>query len=109
MTEHTTDPLADISDRLAAIETALGDMVEHLGRPAQRWLTIAQAAEYAGLSVESMRRLLAAGRMTTHRPTPGRIAVDRLALDQYMLGATRCPRVRRGTAAADAARRRAGA
>ncbi len=60
------------------------DRVERILKEAasvpQRFLTIPQASHYAGISQKSIRRLIEAGKLKSHRPTK-RILVDRLALD----------------------------
>jgi excisionase family DNA binding protein len=61
-----------------------------------RWLSVEQAANYAALSVESLRRLLAAGKLTAYRPRPGRVLIDRRELDALILGSTRRPTGGRG-------------
>lgn len=106
-TKASDQPLAEILERLDGIEAILCDLVERLGRPAQRWLGVAAAAEYAGLCAASIRELVARGVLTAHRPMSGRVLIDRHEIDAVFAGATRTPRVRRGTAAADAARQRA--
>lgn len=46
----------------------------------RRWLTVKQAAQYSGLSVASIRRLLDAGKLQRHKPM-GRLLLDRRAID----------------------------
>lgn len=52
---------------------------------APRFLSIDQAARHAGLSPKSIRRMLAAGKLTAYRPVKGRVLIDRLQLDQAIL------------------------
>jgi hypothetical protein len=61
-----------------------------------RWLSIERAADYCSLSPCSIRRLLAAGKLTPHRPVRGRIVIDRLQLDALVAGSTASIRVGRG-------------
>jgi excisionase family DNA binding protein len=61
-----------------------------------RFLPTDAAAKYAGVSVESIRRLLAAKKLTAYRPVPGRIVVDRRQLDALILASTRQARTGRG-------------
>ena len=61
---------------------------ELLGRQAAgelRFLPIPAAAAYAGISNESIRRMLASRRLTTFRPVRGRIVVDRHELEAVVL------------------------
>jgi len=57
----------------------------------RRFLPVGDAARYAGVSVESIRRMLANGQLTQLRPVPGRVVVDREQLDSAIL-ATAQPR-----------------
>lgn len=89
--EH--DLLTRVLERLDKITMLLAG-----GTQEQRWLTIEQAANYTGLSEKSMRRLLASGRLTPHRPCRGRILIDRRQLDAVISDATTTPRRGRGRA-----------
>jgi excisionase family DNA binding protein len=53
--------------------------------PARRWISIAQAIEYSGLSESTIRRLLDAGRLTRHKPVR-RVLVDASELDALIVG-----------------------
>ena len=64
--------------------------------PEPRWLPIPSSARYTGLSVGSIRRLLAAGKLTAFRPVRGRVVLDRYELDSYVLGCNARPRAGRG-------------
>ena len=48
------------------------------------WLTITLAAVHSSLSEGTIRRLLERGRLTPHRPTPGRILISREELDNVV-------------------------
>ena len=61
-----------------------------------RYLGVKEAAAYASLSTRSIRRMLAAGRLTALRPVRGRIVIDRTQLDSVILNATAQPRHGRG-------------
>ncbi len=63
-----------------------------------RFLTVARAAEYTDLSQESIRRLLAAGKLTALRPVRGKILIDRRQLESMVLTSTTTPRTGRGRA-----------
>jgi hypothetical protein len=52
----------------------------------RRFLSVAAASEYSSLSAKSIRRLLAAGKLTTLRPVRGRVVIDRNELDALVLG-----------------------
>jgi excisionase family DNA binding protein len=74
-----------------AIESKLDRVLERLEqlreRPEaspERYLTVDGAADYAAVSAESIRRLLAAGRLTALRPVGGRVVIDRREIDSYM-------------------------
>ena len=63
---------------------------------APRWLTIANAAVYSGLSEDSIRRLISSGKIAGHRPVKGRVLIDRGELDSFISAATTTPRQGRG-------------
>ncbi len=73
-------------DRLVAVP--LADLHALIAQASGRWLTIESAARYSDLSPESLRRLIAAGKLTAHRPRKGRILIDRRQLDQYIESTT---------------------
>jgi excisionase family DNA binding protein len=51
----------------------------------QRWFSLSQASLYTGMSTESLRRLIAAGKLRAHRPTGMRLLlVDRIQLDELI-------------------------
>jgi excisionase family DNA binding protein len=82
------DTLADaIADRLAArtAETAR-----------QRYLTVQHAAEYVDVSTDTIRSLLASGKLTALRPVPGRVVIDRRELDALLASSTKQPKRGRG-------------
>jgi excisionase family DNA binding protein len=62
----------------------------------RRFLTVADAAVYTGLSQESIRRLLARGRLHALRPVRGRVLIDRHELEALVLTSTATPRTGRG-------------
>lgn len=50
-----------------------------------RWLGYAAASEYAGLSEDTLRRLIGVGRLHAYRPAGGRrVLIDRAELDSYI-------------------------
>ncbi|MGE0609533.1 MAG: helix-turn-helix domain-containing protein [Pirellulales bacterium] len=61
-----------------------------------RWLSIDRAADYSSLSVASIRRLLAGGKLVARRPVRGRVVIDRLELDSFVAGSVASIRVGRG-------------
>ena len=61
------------------------DMLLERGTAAPRFLAVKEAASYAGVSADSVRRMLASGELTALRPVPGRIVVDRHQLDAVIL------------------------
>jgi excisionase family DNA binding protein len=48
----------------------------------KRWLSIGEAALLSGISERGLRRMISAGRLTPHRPTPRRVLLDREQLDK---------------------------
>jgi excisionase family DNA binding protein len=81
----------------ALAEAVARKVAEQLaGRPAPRYMTVAQTAVYTGLSADSVRSLLAGGKLTALRPVPGRVVIDRQELDAYLRASTRRPRSGRG-------------
>ncbi len=67
-----------------------------IARAQQRWMTIGTAARHSDLSAESIRRLIASGKLTASRPVKGRILIDRLELDSLIAGSTNHTRKGRG-------------
>jgi hypothetical protein len=82
---------ATLGERLDQIEGLLRQLVAGASAAASRWLTIAEGAEYARLSEESIRRLLASRKLTPHYPRPGRILIDKRELDGLIAGSIRRP------------------
>jgi hypothetical protein len=82
-------------DRLA--ELLANRLTDRLGRsPAPRYLSVADASVYAGVSEDSIRSLLAGGKLTALRPVPGRVVIDRVELDALIRSSTSRPRRGRG-------------
>lgn len=69
----------DTAAALATIEAKIDALLEQRTeiKPTSRFITVSRAAEYADLSQESIRRLLASGRLTALRPVRGRVLVGR--------------------------------
>jgi excisionase family DNA binding protein len=65
-------------------------------QPLRRYLTVRQAADYSSICEDSIRSMIAAGRLTALRPVPGRIVIDRLQLDAVIQASTNQPRRGRG-------------
>jgi excisionase family DNA binding protein len=51
---------------------------------AKQFVTIAEAAEFVGLSVSTIRNLLATGELTGFRPVPGRIVLDVREIESFV-------------------------
>ena len=81
--------ISDLAARIDALTAAVA-------APPQRWLAVSSTAIYADLSVESIRRLLAAGKLTARRPVKGKVLIDRVELDSLISSATATPRRGRG-------------
>lgn len=76
----------------------LDAVLKRLDRPERRFLGVADAAAYASLSDESVRRLLSAGKLAALRPIKGKILIDRLELDSLVLSSGAKVRTGRGLA-----------
>lgn len=65
---------------------------------AKRYVSIVEAAEYAGLSDGTIRNLIAMQQLTAFRPVPGRIVIDLQELDRFVRESAgkRCTRGREG-------------
>lgn len=83
-----------MSAELVAVPVA--DLQELMLRAERRWFSIERAADYADLSPKSIRRMLASGKLTPHRPCKGKLLIDRLELDNLIQTATADPRKGRG-------------
>ena len=81
----TLDSEKEILSLLASLSSKVDLLVDGAQQPAKRYLTVANAATYADLSPESIRRLIALRRLTAHRPVRGRVLVDRRELDALIL------------------------
>jgi hypothetical protein len=80
----------------ALVAVPLIDLQRLIGQANARWLPLDRARDYGGLSVPSLRRLIASGKLTAHRPVKGRVLIDRFELDTLIGGATSTPRKGRG-------------
>jgi excisionase family DNA binding protein len=87
--------LTPSTDVLPISRDALAELLSKVA-VATRWLSVADAATHAALSVRSIRQLLAAGKLTAHRPVRGKIVIDRVQLDNYISSSTAAPRKGRG-------------
>ena len=84
------------TDRLASIEQKLDELIERGNGVGQRWLSVKTAAKYADVAEKSIRGLIAAAKLTPHRPLRGKVLVDRHELDNLIATATSRPRTSRG-------------
>lgn len=82
--------LNGISKRLDSLELGISCLPP-------RFLTIQNAARYTDLSKESIRRLVAKGKLTAHRPVRGRVLIDRHELEAFIRSSVSVPRNSRGT------------
>lgn len=71
---------------------------EQLPLQAKKFLSIKSAAEYADLSQETIRKLLAMGKLTALRPVRGKILINRTELENLISSSTSTPRNSRGAA-----------
>lgn len=95
-TNNPTPQNPESGDRLATIEEKLDALLGRLAAQDRRFFGVDEAAKYASLSPESIRRLLAGGRLTALRPVTGRVLIDRRELDSLILASNQRPRRRRG-------------
>jgi excisionase family DNA binding protein len=56
---------------------------------APRFISLADAEPYCGLSTETLRRLIRAGRLRAYKPVAGRVLLDRLQLEEVILASAR--------------------
>ena len=72
---------------LETISNKLDQLLEKVSAAStiQRYLSIAQAASYAGVSEESIRRLLGSGKLSAYRPVGGRVVIDLQQLNELIL------------------------
>jgi hypothetical protein len=54
-----------------------------------RFLSLAAAETYSSLSAETLRRLIRRGLLKAYKPSAGRVVIDRLQLDELILGSAR--------------------
>lgn len=85
-----------MNEALERIDLKLQTLLDRVTIQDKRFLAVPDAAAYAGVSDESIRRLLAAGKLTAFRPVPGRVVVDRRELDAVILASSRRPSQGRG-------------
>jgi len=80
-----------IADRISA------ELAERIGLASQRFLTVRQAANYVGVSEDSIRSMLLSRKITARRPVGGRILICRKELESAILASTNKPRRGRGS------------
>ena len=99
--DHPLD-LAGLADAIAsrldvdALAAALADRIGAAVGAAQRFFSVRQAAEFTGLSTDSIRHMLTGGRLTPLRPVAGRVVIDKKELENVILASTGRPARRRG-------------
>ena len=72
---HATDHVT-----LADLAVRLDDLAESIAAPPQRFLGVASTAVYCDLSTESIRRLLAAGKL----PEKGFVRQEEITFDDFI-------------------------
>jgi hypothetical protein len=87
-----------ITASIESLAEKLDTLLERTNAGSPRFLPIDAAAAYSGLSECSIRRLISGGKLQGLRPVKGRIVLDRLALDSYVLSCDTRPRTGRGRA-----------
>ncbi len=71
-----------------------------------RFFGLQGAERYAGLSVKSLRRLIATGDIVPLRPIKGKLLIDKVQLDAVILSSTLEPRKGRGIISREERQRR---
>lgn len=89
-------PVDSLTSYIIDIQKKLDRLLQEASKANRRFVGVGGAAEHASLSCESIRRLLAAGKLTALRPVRGRILIDRRELDAVILASTTMPRSGRG-------------
>ena len=77
-----------MENALDVIAAKLDALLEAVSVPPQRFLGVDQAAAFAGLSGDSIRRLIARGELTALRPLRGKVLIDRL--ERFQKGEHSC-------------------
>ncbi len=88
---------AQLCNLVEALDRKLDQIISSGHCLPPRFLTIQNAARYADLSKESIRRLVAKGNLTAHRPVRGRVLIDRHELEAFIRSSVSVPRNSRGT------------
>jgi len=85
-------------DQAAAIVGMLNRIEQRLerGTIAPRFKSVADTVVYAGLSADSIRRLVERGDLTAYRSVKGKIVLDIQEVDSFILGSTNRPQNGRG-------------
>jgi excisionase family DNA binding protein len=84
-------------EQIVLVERIADLLAERLaGIPPKRFFGVAEAAAYCGLGPDSIRSLIAGGKLSGHRPVPGRVLIDRRELDSLIASSTAAPRGGRG-------------
>lgn len=52
----------------------------------KKYATVAEAVRWSGLTERTIRRMMAEKKLSTHRPTPGRVLIDLDELDKVIKG-----------------------
>lgn len=95
MSEVINKSLSDSFE--TTLERLLSELKDSVGVGPKRWLSIAEGSAYTGLSVASLKTLLASGKLTSHRPVRGRVLLDRHEIDSVIQSSTNQIRRGRGT------------
>lgn len=89
--------MPDVSPATDATAVITRDaLAELLAKATARWQALNSASSYSGLSVPTLRRMLASGLLTAYRPVKGRVLIDRFQLDNLISSSTATPRKGRG-------------
>lgn len=73
----------DVYAILNRIESQLASLATS-SKVQPEWMSPADAAIYSGLSIDSIRRLIYAGKVSGRRPVAGRLVINRRELDDYV-------------------------
>lgn len=86
----------DLGGQVDVIQKKLDRLLAERASGQQRFLGLTAAAHYCDLSPESLRRMIAAGKIRAFRPVRGKILIDTRELDSVILASTSTPRFGRG-------------
>ena len=83
-----TNDRVTLSDLMVVAQTqSLRDQMASQTAPWPRWMTFEVASRYCSLSIKTLRRAVASGKVSGHRLAAGRILIDKRQLDSAISAA----------------------